>query len=51
MNCKDSSLVNSTINMKYYEKENKLRIMLWGTMKITIGMMSIVSTLTKDDDL
>lgn len=51
MNCKDSSLANSTINMKYYEKENKLRIMLWGTMKFTTEMMSIVSTLTEDDDL
>jgi excisionase family DNA binding protein len=49
MNCKDPTLGNSTINMKYNEKENKLRIMLWGTVKFTEEMLSTVSLLTEDN--
>lgn len=51
MNCKDSSLGNSAMNAKYNEKENRLRIMLWGTMKFTEEMLSTVSLLTGAEDL
>lgn len=51
MNSKDPSLSNSTINMKYYEKEDRLRIMLWGAMKFTEEMLSMVSLLTEADNL
>ncbi len=46
MNSKDPSLGNSTINMKYNEREDRLKIMLWGTMKFTEEMLSTVSLLT-----
>jgi excisionase family DNA binding protein len=46
MNSKDPSLGNSTISMKYNEKEDRLKIMLWGTMKFTEEMLSTVSLLT-----
>lgn len=53
MNCKNAEMNNSTINMKYYEKENKLRVLLWGQIKFIEEMLSTVSMLvesqTKDD--
>lgn len=52
MNCKNAEMNNSTINMKYYEKENKLRVLLWGQIKFIEEMLSTVSMLvatqTKD---
>ena len=47
MNCKDPSMGNSTINMKYYEKEKQLRVMLWGALKFTEEMLSTISILTE----
>lgn len=53
MNCKDDEMNNSTINMKYYEKENKLKVLLWGQVKFIEEMLSTVSMLiepqTKDE--
>jgi len=53
MNCKDAEMNNSTINMKYYEEENKLRVLLWGQIKFIEEMLSTVSMLvepqTKDE--
>jgi len=51
MNSKDPSLGSSTINMKYNEKEDRLKIMLWGKMKFTEEMLSTVSILTEADNL
>ncbi|HEX9024993.1 MAG TPA: hydroxyacid dehydrogenase, partial [Clostridium sp.] len=51
MNSKDPSLGSSTINMKYNEKEDRLKIMLWGKMKFTEEMLSTVSILTETDNL
>ena len=51
MNSKDSKMSNSTINMKYYEKENTLKIMLWGDVKFSEDMLSIISILTEPKDL
>lgn len=53
MNCKDAEMNNSTINMKYHEEENKLRVLLWGQVKFIEEMLSTVSMLvepqTKDE--
>ncbi|WP_055669012.1 helix-turn-helix domain-containing protein [Desnuesiella massiliensis] len=51
MNCKDPNMGNSTINMKYYEQENRLRVMLWGSVKFTEEMLSTISLLTEPTNL
>lgn len=45
MNCKDPEMQNSTINMKYYEKENRLKVLLWGQVKFIEEMLSSISLL------
>lgn len=51
MNTKDSKMANSTINMNYYERENRLRIMLWGGVKFMEEMMSTISILLEQREL
>lgn len=51
MNCTDINLGNSTMNMKYNEKENRLRVMLWGTMKFTEDMLDTISMLIESSNL
>lgn len=51
MNSKDPSLSDSTINMKYYEKEDRLRIILWGPMEFTLVMLDNISILTEPTNL
>jgi excisionase family DNA binding protein len=51
MNCKDSSMVRSTINMKYDEKENRLRVLLWGNVKFIEEMLSTISMLVEQTNL
>lgn len=36
MNSKDSKVSNSTINIKHYQKENNLKIMLWGDTELLL---------------
>lgn len=45
MNSKDPKMGNSTINMKYYEMEKRLKVLLWGSVSFTEGMLSCVSML------
>ncbi|WP_238881795.1 helix-turn-helix domain-containing protein [Clostridium sp. YIM B02551] len=45
LNSKDPSMGNSTINVKYYEKENKLKVLLWGDIKFTEDMLSFITML------
>lgn len=45
MNCKDSKLARSTINMKYDENEKRLRVLLWGSIDFIEGMLSSISML------
>lgn len=45
MNSKDPEMQNSTINMKYYEKDNKLKVLLWGEVKFIEEMLSAISLL------
>lgn len=45
MNCKDSKMGKSTINMKYDEKANRLRVLLWGNISFIDEMLSSISML------
>lgn len=51
LNSKDSKLNNSTINMKYYQKENNLKVMLWGDLEFTKEMLDFISILTQKNDI
>ncbi|KNF07630.1 DNA binding domain, excisionase family [Gottschalkia purinilytica] len=51
MNCKDPKMGKSTINMKYDDKENRLRVMLWGGIKFIEDMLSSISLLLEQNDL
>lgn len=50
-NCKDPDMGNSTISMKYYEKEKRLRVMLWGGLKYTEELLSTISILVDPANL
>ncbi len=51
MNCKDSGMEKSKINMKYDEKENRLRVLLWGNVSFIEGMLSSISMLVEQTNL
>lgn len=51
MNCKDSKMGKSTINMKYDEKASRLRVLLWGNISFIEGMLSSISMLVEQNDL
>ncbi|MBY6795587.1 helix-turn-helix domain-containing protein [Clostridium botulinum] len=51
MNCKDPKMGKATINMKYDEKESRLRVILWGRIKFIEGMLSSISVLVEQTDL
>ena len=51
MNCKDSSMGKSTINMKYDEKASRLRVLLWGNVSFIEGMLSSISMLVEQTSL
>ncbi|CEN74587.1 DNA binding domain-containing protein [[Clostridium] sordellii] len=46
MNSKYTKMSNSTINIKHYQKENNLKVMLWGDIEFTKEMLDFISTLT-----
>ncbi|MDT8717376.1 helix-turn-helix domain-containing protein [Clostridium sp. 19966] len=50
MNINDSKMDKATLNMKYQEKESRLRIMLWGNMKFIQDMLSSISVLIEKKD-
>lgn len=50
-NCRDHETGNATINIKYYEKEKRLRVMLWGSVRFTEEMLSSVTLMTEQDKL
>ncbi|PJI08167.1 MULTISPECIES: hydroxyacid dehydrogenase [Clostridium] len=47
MNCKDPKMRKSTINMKYDEKESRLRILLWGNIRFIEEMLNSISMLVE----
>jgi len=51
MNSKDSKMCNSTINIKHYQKEKNLKVMLWGDIEFTKEMLDFISMLTQSNDM
>lgn len=51
MNCKDPKIGKSTINMKYDEKEKRLRVLLWGNINFIEEMLNSISMLVEQRDL
>lgn len=51
MNSKDSKVSNSTISIKYYQKENNLKLMLWGDTESIKEMLDLISILTPNKDM
>lgn len=51
MNCKDPKMGKSTINMKYDEKEIRLRVLLWGNISFIEEMLKSISMLVDQRDL
>lgn len=51
MNCKDSEMKKSTINIKYNKEEKRLRIMLWGSIKFIENMLDSISVLVETNNL
>lgn len=51
MNCKDSKMGNSTINMKYDEKANRLKVLLWGNVHFIEEMLNSISMLVEQTNL
>ena len=51
LNSRDSKLSNSTINIKYYQKENNLKLMLWGDIEFIKEMLDFISILTQKNDI
>ncbi|AJS58578.1 helix-turn-helix domain-containing protein [Paenibacillus sp. IHBB 10380] len=50
MNCKDEKIYGYTINMKYSQNENRLKIMLWASLELTKEILDIISILTKKEN-
>lgn len=51
INSKDSKMRNSTINIKHYQKEKNLKVMLWGDTNFTKEMLDFISILTQKNDM
>ncbi|WP_026885556.1 helix-turn-helix domain-containing protein [Clostridium beijerinckii] len=51
MNCKDPKMGKSTINMKYDEKENRLRVLLWGNVSFIEEMLKSISMLVEQTNM
>ena len=51
MNCKDSKMEKSTLNMKYDEKANRLRVLLWGNISFIEEMLGSISMLAEQTNL
>lgn len=51
MNSRDSKMNNSNLNLKYYENEKNLKILLWGDIEFSKEMLDFISLFTKDNNL
>lgn len=49
MNSKEPAFHDASINMKYYEGEQKMRIFLWGGLKFMEEMLSTVGLLAEEE--
>lgn len=50
MNSKDSKMNNSTLNIKYYESDKNLKILLWGDLEFSKEMLDFISVFTNDNN-
>lgn len=50
MNSKDSKMNNSTLNIKYYENEKNLKILLWGDLEFSKEMLDFISVFTNNNN-
>ncbi len=48
---KDPTYGKSTLNVQYFEKDEKLRIMIWGTLAFTEIMLGSIKELTEERDV
>lgn len=46
-NCKDPEMGRSTVNIKYDEKDKRLRVILWGSVKFIENMLDTISMLVE----
>jgi excisionase family DNA binding protein len=46
-NCKDPEVGKSTVQVRYDEKDKRLRVILWGSVKFIESMLSSISMLTE----
>lgn len=46
-NCKDPDMEKSTLQVKYDEKDQRLRVILWGSVKFTENMLGAISMLVE----
>ncbi|MBE6068375.1 MAG: helix-turn-helix domain-containing protein [Clostridium lundense] len=46
-NCKDPEVGRSTVNIKYDEKDKRLRVILWGSVKFIENMLDTISMLVE----
>lgn len=51
MNSRDSKMNNSNLNLKYYENDKNLKILLWGNLEFSKEMLDFISVFTKDKDI
>lgn len=49
MNGRDGDFQEASINMKYYEGEQKMKIFLWGGLKFMEEMLNTVGLLTEEE--
>lgn len=47
MNSKDPVFQDATLNVKYYESENRLKLLLWGSVKFIEEMLDMVTMLVE----
>ncbi|MBB6214288.1 excisionase family DNA binding protein [Anaerosolibacter carboniphilus] len=50
-NCKDPEIGKSTIQVKYDEKDKRLRVILWGSIKFIESMLSSISMLVEKTEI
>jgi excisionase family DNA binding protein len=46
-NCKEPGIGKSTVNVKYDEKDKRVRVILWGSVKFIENMLSTISMLVE----
>lgn len=49
MNSNDIKMKESTINIKYYPKEDSVKIMLWGSVEFVKEMLDLVTILVEEN--